>query len=268
MTRLTIREKQGKQTVRETRLPAPPDDIDATRAAFFLDFDGTLAEIVDDPATARVDDGVLSVLATLQDLCGGALAIVSGREIADLDRRLSPLRMAAAGVHGLEWRMPDGLISRAKTDDGALADVHGEAGRIASRHAGMVLEVKSGSLSLHYRMCPDMAPVSLAFAHDIRQRFPSIHVVEGKMVVEFKASARTKGDALASFMARPPFAGRLPVFAGDDTTDEAGFSQIDAWNGISIKIGSGATRARYRLMHPAALHDWLAGLAKGACEPC
>lgn len=244
-----------------TRLPAPPDDIDVTRAAFFLDFDGTLAEIVDDPAAAHVDDSVLSVLSTLQDLCGGALAIVSGREIGDLDRRLFPLKTAAAGVHGLEWRMPDGMISRARTDDGALADVQGEAEHIASLHAGMVLEVKSGSLSLHYRMCPDMAAPCLAFAHDIRQRFPTIHVVEGKMVVEFKASARTKGDALAFFMARPPFAGRLPVFAGDDTTDEAGFSRIDVWSGVSVKIGNGPTRARYRLKDPAAFHAWLAGLA-------
>ena len=84
------------------------------------------------------------------------------------------------------------------------------------------------------------------------------------MVVEFKASARTKGDALAFFMARPPFAGRVPVFAGDDTTDEAGFAQVELWNGISVKIGSGDTQARYRLRNPAALHAWLTRLAARA----
>ncbi|MAW87290.1 MAG: trehalose-phosphatase [Phyllobacteriaceae bacterium] len=250
--------------MRATRLPAPPDDIEVTQAALFLDFDGTLADIVDDPGAACVEDGVVSTLRVLHRLCGGALAIVSGRDITDLDRRLSPLRTAAAGVHGLELRMPDGLVSRARTDDVALADVRRAAEGMATRHNGIFLEVKNGSLSLHYRLRPDLAPLCLAFAHDIRQRFPSIHVIEGKMVVEFKASARTKGDALAFFMARPPFAGRVPVFAGDDTTDEAGFAQVELWNGISVKIGSGDTQARYRLRNPAALHAWLTRLAARA----
>ncbi|MCC0026115.1 MAG: trehalose-phosphatase [Zhengella sp.] len=247
-------------------LPAPPDDLAARQAAFFLDFDGTLARIVENPADARIDAGVLADLRILHGCANGALAIISGREIRDIDRRLGSFRPPVAGVHGLEWRLGDGVLRRAETQALALEAVRGAADALSARHDGLVIETKQGSLSLHYRKRPDLAAACLALAREVRATSAAIHVIEGKMVVEFKASARTKGDALADFMAKPPFAGRLPVFAGDDTTDEAAFERIEDWNGIAIKVGAGVTRARYRLADPDALHRWLARIAARASD--
>lgn len=234
------------------------------QSAFFLDFDGTLAEIVDDPADARIDARVLADLRTLHGCSDGALAIISGREIRDLDRRLGSFRPPAAGVHGLEWRFRDGVVHRTETQDPALERIRGAAEALSARHAGLLIETKHGSLSLHYRKRPDLAAPCLALARDIRAACPAVQVIEGKMVVEFKAGARTKGDALADFMAQPPFTGRQPVFAGDDTTDETAFERLEEWNGIAIKIGGGSTCARYGLANPDALHRFLARLAARA----
>ena len=244
----------------DTFLPGPPENLPVCETAFFFDFDGTLAQIVENPSEARIESAVLSSLQALHGLAGGALAIISGREVADLDARLSSFRPAAAGVHGLEWRLPDGSChcTHLQVPDTLL----GMTEVFAARHDGVLVEIKRGALSLHYRKRPDLAGQCLELACRIAARWPAVQVIDGKMVVEFKMGGRTKGDALAMFMSLPPFAGRRPVFVGDDTTDEAGFERLKEWDGISVKIGGGHTHALYRLPDTASFHRWLARIAE------
>jgi len=245
--------------------PMLPDDLPPAQTAYFLDFDGTLAGIVPDPAQASVEPQTLAALDRLAALAGGAVAVVSGRSIAELDRMLDPLRLPLAGVHGLERRTADGTFMRTGIDAGAERRLVAAVGTFAGSRPGLLAEVKPGSVALHYRRRPELEAGCLAFATDLALADPRIRLVTGKKVVEMKLSARTKGDAIADFMAEAPFRGRRPFFAGDDTTDEAGFALVNATGGVSLKVGPGPTRARHRVEDRAAFAAFLNALA--ACDP-
>lgn len=238
----------------------PPDHLRPERTAFFLDFDGTLAEIVDDPARARVPSRTLSALAGLAQTSGGALAVVSGRSIAELDRMLHPEHLPLAGVHGLERRSLRGELVRTAID----ADLHqrlvAAVGAFADERPGLLSEPKPGSVALHYRRRPKLESACLAFARELARQDRRIRLLPGKMVIEMSLASQTKGDAIAAFMAAPPFLGRQPFFAGDDVTDEAGFAVVNMMGGLSLKIGSGDSLARYRLPDPAAFTAYLVRL--------
>lgn len=224
-------------------LPArlPPD-----RFAFFLDFDGTLSEIVDEPHRATVQPHVLKLLQSLRDAAHGAVAVVSGRSIGQLDRMLYPLRLPSAGVHGAERRDHAGNIHRSQVDNREDRWLAGRVREFAASRAGLVAEHKPGAIALHYRQRPELAAESLLFAAALAHEHAGLHLVRGKKVVELKLSARTKGDAIADFMMEPPFAGRRPFFAGDDVTDEAGFARVNSMGGISLKVGGGQSAASHR----------------------
>lgn len=244
--------------------PVLPADLLPSRTAFFLDFDGTLSEIVADPALAAVKPATLAALGRLNAAAGGALAVISGRSIARLDRMLEPLRLPAAGVHGLERRGAGGALSRAAIDpedeQRLVAAVHG----FVEGRPGLLAEVKPGSVALHYRRRPELAADCLAFAIDLARAEARIRLVGGKKVIEMKLAARDKGDAIADFMAEAPFRGRVPFFAGDDATDEAGFARVNAMGGVTLKVGPGETRARLRVPDPAAFAACLEELAARA----
>ena len=125
---------------------------------------------------------------------------------------------------------------------------------------GLQAEEKPGSVALHFRNRPELQAECLTFMHEQRAGDSRLTLVEGKMVAELKFGTRDKRQAIADFMAEPPFQGRRPFFAGDDITDEAGFAGVNAAGGVSVKIGSGSSAARFRLADPAALAVWLAGL--------
>lgn len=234
-----------------------PDDILPERTAFFLDFDGTLAGIVADPAQALVMPRTLATLGRLSARAGGALAVVSGRAIAQLDRMLEPLSLPLAGVHGLERRAADGTLTRAQVDIEAQRRLAAAAGTFAGERHGLIAEVKPGSVALHYRRRPELEDACLAFAAEQAHDDARIRLVRGKMVIEMKLSARTKGDAIAAFMAEAPFCARRPFFAGDDATDEAGFAAVNAMGGVSLKVGPGPTVASHRIADIAALAAFL-----------
>ena len=231
------------------------------RTAFFLDFDGTLARIVPDPERASVEARTLAALRRLRETAGGAVAVVSGRSIAQLDRMLHPLRLPAAGVHGLERRDAAGTLRTTPFDAAAQHRLAATVGAFVGDRPGLLGEVKPGSVALHYRKRPEMEADSLAFAIELARADPRIRIVEGKKVVEMKLSPRTKGHAIADFMTEPPFAGRRPFFAGDDVTDEAGFSLVNEMGGVSLKVGPGETHARYRIDGTDAFALWLERLA-------
>lgn len=224
-----------------------------------MDCDGTLADLAETPEQARVEPEIREIVGSLYDLSGGALAVISGRPIVQLDRMLAPLTLPVAGVHGAERRDAAGIVHRAEIA-AAIEPAIERAREFVDRHPGTLCETKPGSVALHYRQRPDLAPVVAEFAAGLVRRHPELRTVLGKMVVEFLASGRTKGDALCDFMREAPFAGRTPFFIGDDFTDETGFAVVEERGGTALKIGPGETAASARFGDITAFHRWLAAL--------
>ena len=230
------------------------------RAALYLDIDGTLLEIAPLPEAVRVPSGLPSLLRGLAAQRGGALALVSGRPLADIDRLFAPWRVAAAGLHGGERRRPDGTLDRRANPAAAALDrVRPLLAAWAAAERRLMLEDKGETLALHYRGAPEREPQIRRFAAVVTRRERQLRAICGKMVVEFQPRGMDKGSAIAAFMAEPPFAGRPAVFVGDDATDEDGFAEICRRDGIAVRVGPAApSRASYGLADVPALHRWLA----------
>jgi len=236
-------------------------------SALFLDFDGTLVEIAAAPDAVHVPDGLAALLGRLERALGGALALVSGRTIETLDALFRPFRPAAAGNHGLERRGADGRVIRPALS-AAVAPARAAMAAFAGAHAGVILEDKTLSVALHFRAAPDAGPEALALAERVAgESGGALRVQHGKMMVELRPPGGDKGSVIADFMAEPPFAGRRPVFVGDDVTDEHGFAVVNAMGGVSVRIGAnGATAAQYRLDDVSSLRNWLERAAVAAEE--
>jgi trehalose 6-phosphate phosphatase len=230
----------------------------SARWAFFLDVDGTLLEYAPVPDGVRVTENLLDLLRCLRERTAGAVALISGRSVEDLDRLFSPLAFAAAGQHGTERRRADGSTTHHAPAVDALGRAAAHLVRLTTAHSGLVLENKGMTLALHYRLAPSLRPLAeremRAIAATLGDAF---ELQKGKFVVEVKPSGKDKGGAIADFMLEPPFRGRQPVFLGDDLTDEAGFAIVNQLGGHSIKVGPGITRARWRLFDAAAVRRWL-----------
>ncbi|HYE39233.1 MAG TPA: trehalose-phosphatase [Ramlibacter sp.] len=228
--------------------------------ALFLDFDGTLVDLAPQPHAVHVPEPLIVLLRDLHRYLHGALAVISGRPIAQLDTFLAPLQVAVAGVHGAERRGGDGRLHLLDTQP--LDRVEHAARQLAQQHPRLVVETKRGSLALHYRQAPELEPLCLEVMEKAVAASPGVSLLRGKMVAEAKPSGASKGHAIEDFLREPPFAGRVPVFIGDDLTDEAGFSTVQRLGGIGIKVGEGATAAARRLPDPGALRrDLEAALA-------
>jgi trehalose 6-phosphate phosphatase len=240
-----------------TSRPAlPPWD---TRWALFLDVDGTLLEIRTHPDAVHAPPRLKTLLAAARASLDGALALVSGRAIASLDRIFAPLYLPAAGLHGLERRDAGGRVHYpAGYADRIAVARHGLLDFVQSA-PGLLLEDKGAALALHYRNAPELA-------EQCRHRMATaraaagedFHVQQGKMVLELKPSGQDKGTAVREFMAEPPFRGRRPVFIGDDVTDEDGFAAVNALGGLSIRVGEVASSsAQLAVSGVADILDWL-----------
>lgn len=241
-------------------LPLPEPEA---RWAFFLDVDGTLADIAPVPSAVSIADQARDTLSHLASGCGGAVALVSGRSIADVDRLFAPLALPVAGLHGLERRDAAGRVSRAQLDAGVLAGAREALTAFVAAHTGTLFEDKGLTLALHYRQVPAAETECAALMARLQEGAGgALTLQRGKMVIELRPAGNDKGTAVEAFMMEPPFAGRLPVFVGDDITDEAGFATINEMNGISIRVGDGApTCARHVGASVATIHDWLADVA-------
>ena len=244
-------------------LPSPPP-LRAADIALFLDVDGTLLEIEREPGAVHVPDRLCRVLENLQSATAGALALVSGRSLRQLDRLFSPLILSAAGLHGLERRNLRVGTEKAAPDPAILKRARERLAAFAASTEGVLLEDKGLTLALHYRNAPAAADAALAVAEAaVAASGGALVLLGGKMVLELKPPGVDKGAAIAAFMDEPPFAGRRPVFAGDDVTDEAGFATINAMGGISIRIGDGSpTAATYGHENVAAVQTWLLELVR------
>jgi trehalose 6-phosphate phosphatase len=223
--------------------------------AFFLDFDGTMVDIAPLPSAVHVPQPLLEVLQDLHDYLQGAVAVISGRPIAQIDAFLQPLQLAVAGVHGVERRSADGVLHLLYAHP--LDRVEEAARELAALHPGLLVESKRGSLALHYRQRPELEAACIAAMQQAVAESPGITLLHGKMVVEAKPGGASKGLAIEAYLEEAPFAGRTPVFIGDDITDEVGFSTVQGLGGLGIKVGEGPTCAWRRLADPSALRQEL-----------
>ena len=229
--------------------------ISSRNTALFLDFDGTLADLAPQPELVRLADDLVPLLHLLSSHVGGALAIVSGRRLRDLDAYLRPLELPSAAEHGAQRRLADGRqISIAPPD---LQYAVKAAGALATQHPRLRVEIKNAAVALHYRHAPELEMRCLQVMSDAVAASTGVELLSGKFVFEIKPAGISKGTAIAAFMLHAPFAGRVPLFAGDDVTDEAGFSAVQLLGGAGIKVGVGETVAHHRCSTPAALREWL-----------
>jgi trehalose 6-phosphate phosphatase len=236
---------------------ALPEIHDAERYALFFDFDGTLADIAERPDEVRVSDDTRSILEALRTALQGAVAVISGREIHSVDHYLLPVQLAMSGVHGLTRRDAKGKVHASVFDGDAIQAVANRLAPFLGAHAGLLVEHKAGAIALHYRQRPDLEEAARAAMGAAVAELNGFRLRPGKMVIEALAHESNKGAAIESFLAEAPFAGRVPVFAGDDVTDEDGFALVNSRQGISIKVGRGDTQARYRAENTQELLSWL-----------
>ncbi|MEM8981498.1 MAG: trehalose-phosphatase [Pseudomonadota bacterium] len=241
-------------------LPPPPLPVLAD-TALFLDVDGTLLALQSDPAKVVSDAVLRQLLADLIVRTGGALALVSGRTLADIDRMFAPLDVSAAGTHGGEIRHLGENLSPADLQPIA-ADAIQPLLEFVAANPGLLLENKGVSVTVHYRKRPELEADCRTMMQALYERHPDgMQLIAGKMVFELTPIAANKGAAIERLQHEPPFHDRQPVFVGDDTTDEAGFAVVNAAGGLSIIVGDrGSTAASHRLADVTAVHAWLAEL--------
>jgi trehalose 6-phosphate phosphatase len=224
-------------------MPAAPDNLDPSNLALFLDVDGTLLEIEDHPSDVWADPSLVAMLANIATGLGGAMSLISGRQIADIDRIFAPVRFAAAGAHGSELRQhPDDSV--AITQSSLPAPLIARIRTFVEQNPGLLLEEKRGGVSLHYRRAPQLEEQCKSFVQgllpDIGKDF---RLIAGKMVLELAPADHNKGAAITEMMRREPFMGRRAVFVGDDVTDEDGFRAVNGMDGITIRVGGNRVSA-------------------------
>ena len=239
------------------------DNLPLSAIALFLDVDGTLLEIASRPQAVSVPDDLRQRLRALCLAGGGAVALVSGRAITDLDALFAPLTLPSAGLHGFEHRGASGVYRRRLLPcAAALESARGAMLHLARQHAGLLVEDKRFALALHYRDAPRLEDIVVSAMREVAARVgEELELQRGKMVVELRPAGANKAQAVAAFLQEAPFAGRLPVFIGDDLTDEPAFELVNGRGGLSAVVN--ATRpsaARSRLADVTAVRDWLAQL--------
>lgn len=234
---------------------APPQ---VANCAFFLDVDGTLLEHADHPRTVRVGRDLLRLLEGLRAACRGAVALISGRSVADVEALFAPLAFPVAGQHGVERRTASGALHRHVLPLEHLGRAAAKIVRLTAGHSGLAFENKGMTLALHYRQAPELQAFAERAMHRVLESLgDEFELQAGKFVWEIKPNGKDKGTAITEYIEEAPFAGRLPVFVGDDLTDEYGFALVNRLGGHSVKVGPGKTRARWRLADAGAVRRWL-----------
>jgi trehalose 6-phosphate phosphatase len=227
--------------------------------ALFLDVDGTLLDIAPRPDAVTVPQGLRETLAALYRRLGGALALISGRAISDIDRIFAPLKLPVAGQHGAERRVqPEGAVVPAVSgaDFGALL---ARLKPFAAAHPGVLIEPKGFSVAVHCRNAPQaLHEAGALVAQAAAESGGTLEVLPAHGGFDVKLKGPSKRRAVESFMAETPFKGRLPVFAGDDATDEGALAAVRARGGHAIRVGDAVpSQATLRAASPAELRRWL-----------
>jgi len=255
------RSSASSATAEEYPLPHP-QNFDINKVALFIDFDGTLAPIAPRPDQIKFDSRDVTLLERLEENLDGALAIVTGRSYQSIHPFLGEFNGTLATEHGRELRFNaknihcDEVLVSPKPED--FEAIRVQASRYVRRHPRVYLEEKEAGIVLHYRQAPELAHEVHSEAEAMVTQFADFEVGRAKAAAEIKPKGADKGAALEKLLKLPPFAGRLPVAIGDDVTDEKMFEVVNQRAGISIKIGSGDTRAHNRIQTPEDLKRWLA----------
>lgn len=214
--------------------------------ALFLDFDGTLVDFAPTPEGVYVSDELRQVLAGLALQLNGALALVSGRGLESL-AGLVDLPLTMAGSHGAEWRFGDGPVMQRELESSQFISIRAKLLSFAEEQ-GLIVEDKGHAAAIHYRGKEHLRDLVDSYIEDelMLAECTDIRVIKGNCVREIQPVGVDKGVAIAHFMSTYPFAGRRPVYIGDDTTDEDGFAWVNQHEGVSIKVGGGDTCAGVR----------------------
>lgn len=236
---------------------AAPDILNCRKTAFFLDVDGTLLALAGTPGGVTVSGRLRALLTELKFCANGAAALISGRRLSDLDALFAPLRLAAAGQHGAEWRDAAGRQhSDAKAHE-SLESLRPALASLEREYPGTLLEDKGESIAVHYRSSPSLKLPLKTHLDNLLTAHRDLEISAGKMVWEIRDLRANKGTAIERLMQDPPFASCRMVFAGDDVTDEDGFEYVNSQGGYTIKVGPGESCARYRLRDHEHVLDWL-----------
>lgn len=245
-------------------MPSARTDLDTSLVALFLDVDGTLLDIRDDPAEVAADHALTGLLRACSDKLNGALALVSGRSVTELDRIFAPAVFPVAGAHGAELRFDGGRTQSMSTGTVPRAALS-RLEQFVAANEGLLLERKRGGVSLHYRRMPELEDECRKLVVALMAEFGNgFRLIAGKMVFEIAPDAHNKGAAIRSFLEQAPFTGRVPVYVGDDVTDEDAFSEVNSLEGISIRVGgSSESEARFELPDVASVRCWLSDAILG-----
>ncbi|HEU5016386.1 MAG TPA: trehalose-phosphatase [Pseudolabrys sp.] len=238
--------------------------LDPRETALLLDFDGTLVDIAPTPDAVHVPDNLRDTLARLLASTGGALALVSGRTIEDLDDKLAPLVLPIVGGHGAEMRVRDGEIVSAVPP--LPEPLRRRLARAADFDRGILIEDKGYSLALHYRNAPDAEERLRAYVRSTCAAFAGepLQVLAGKALFEVKRPGVSKGESVRALLLHAPFAGRKPVFIGDDVTDETVFAVLPALGGIGFSVQRKFDPLAGIFDSPEAVREALARLAQAS----
>lgn len=243
-----------------------PAHFATERTCLFLDVDGTLVDLRPRPDDVHIDEELLVLLQRIQIQLGGALALISGRPLRQLDGMFSPLQLPAAGIHGFERRCHQRRIHRPTLNSDAMQAARAIlAASVAAGH-GWLVEDKGCALALHFRGVPQLEGA----ARDLMQRCartagPQFELLEGDHVMEIKPAAQNKAVAIEAFLGEEPFAGRIPIYIGDDRTDLDGFGAVRRNGGVDIAVGEHVS-ARWWLENASAVRAWLHRFAAQASK--
>jgi trehalose 6-phosphate phosphatase len=239
--------------------PTPPPP--SLEWCLFLDVDGTLIEFTESPFETCADPELKNLLSEVAVRLGGAVAFVSGRAIEYLDAMFAPLRLPAAGLHGVERRKASGVMHGASFVDSQLDRARSALKDLVAAHPGTLLEDKGRTIAVHFRMAPQAEAAVIDALRELAGPLGSnYHIQGGNMLLEIKPRGFNKAAAIKAFMQEPPFSGRKPVFVGDDLTDQEGLKAVEDQGGISIAVGD-RVQGQYQLKNTAAVRTWLHGIA-------
>jgi trehalose 6-phosphate phosphatase len=263
MAEMRSKEKSSRNDEAPEAVPVPHLLVPhLSETAILLDIDGTLLELKPTPREVYVPEGLLDTLNGLLTRTSGALALVSGRSLNDIDLIFAPDQFPAVGGHGAEMRL---------TSDAEAVDVHAppldkelkrRLATIAKLSPGILLEDKGYSLALHYRLAPHAEKAIYEAVSLIRADLPNapIEVLPGKCVCEIKHSGFTKASGVRELMTHEPFRGRRPLFIGDDVTDETVFAIMPDFDGLAFSVGRRAHGVAGHFESPSDVREFLAQL--------
>jgi trehalose 6-phosphate phosphatase len=225
--------------------------------------DGTLLELARAPDAVHVASATLDLVHGVHVITGGALALVTGRSIEDVDQLFGGAPLPIAGQHGLERRDGSGVWTVDKNGVEGLEVARRRLTDVADAFDGLLIEDKGRSLALHYRAAPQLESYVLDAVRSLGEDLGDEYAIQmGKYVVEFRPAGTDKGEAIRAFMTEAPFVGRTPVFIGDDVSDEHGFAVVNEMKGYAVKVGEGATIAGWRLPDVRAVERWLLSISE------